>query len=948
MAVQFRLLPKPPDTFIGREEEIRKLEATLLERRIIFLEGLPGSGKTSLALALANSLEEKRPGKVFWIPCQEGWQADSLAGEVIHWLSEEPRKSLEGWEKENLPGIQERFLYLIFLLNHEGAVVFIDDLHLLESRYLPELLKLLQTYLRNARFFFISRERPPLPPMEMLDIFEERLEGLREEHALSLLESLLKLHGRSPSSYLEELRRVVKRLEGNPLLIRTSAALILEGLVDPKEMLRSLPEVFQEIESSLLSRILEGLGSPEQEVLEFLSVATVPLPRDVVGDQKLREQLERRFLLSRDEKGRIFVHSLIREFIVKGMKEERRESLHLRLARYFHDLFGKNQGGLEPARHALYHYSQAGRFAEIEALLLESGGRLCSQGYYEEVLRLLSLLPSPDPRLLLTKAHVLSILGRWKESIEILEGMRETIKGKELQGELYSSLAGAYLNTGNLARSLTFYEEALKLFRETSNPRGIVKALNYMTFIYAFRSQVTKAAECSDEALELIKELQDLPGLAHWHRMRGTLLLESGRCQEALEISQECLSKAKSISSVRLTCWALFNMGSALLGLGQLEEGRGCFEDSLRRGEDSLDTQIAAFSYLGLTRVSLEEEDIEAALQHVQEAMKNFRSQGNSLGESVGRYLMAVLCLEGGKEKEALRILQEVLDVASSSHHFSLEVRARELLAWLALSRGEYSEAAQMAEKNLEVLTTIQREESFCEGYLLLAEAAFRTRNPRVGEYLKRCEEVARKGGLDYHLARLLYLSGKISGDSAEVKTRRLEEARRIVEGLKGSQRRLAERYCSRIERVTEKKYFVKTRDREALLQEGEVASLRKRMEEFSLFVDVAGKRVWEKSRGEVNLLGKPILSSLLLLLVKHAGKGFTDEEIFPKVWGFPYDNVTSGNEVRKNISRLRNLLEPDRKSNQYIKLAEGLLKEKGRYLFNPTENYCLIEEVTE
>jgi hypothetical protein len=65
-------------------------------------------------------------------------------------------------------------------------------------------------------------------------------------------------------------------------------------------------------------------------------------------------------------------------------------------------------------------------------------------------------------------------------------------------------------------------------------------------------------------------------------------------------------------------------------------------------------------------------------------------------------------------------------------------------------------------------------------------------------------------------------------------------------------------------------------------------------------------------------------------------------------VWGYEFDDLTSAGEVRKNISRLRDLVEPDRKNCRYIRLAEGLMKEKGKYFFDINQDFCFIEELRE
>jgi tetratricopeptide (TPR) repeat protein len=940
-----RLLPRPPDTFVGRGGECERMSRSFAERRMLFLEGIEGIGKTSLAQAIADSLETKNSGKVYFITCQEGWQADSFLHEILLWLPDDLRKSFEAWEEKNPSGIKERFLYLINLLNREEAIVFVDDFHLLTSDYLAELLKILKSYLRNSRFFFVSRERPELSSFERLDLVEFTLEGLGPEEGSELLEMLLEGHGLQAVPSKSIMKEAAIRLGGHPLLIKTFAALILEGLGEPEELLKDLPDYFQGVERDLFLKIKEGLSSEEVSLLELLSVARVPLSRNLLGDAGIREKIERRFLLSRDVKGRFSVHSLIRQYIVRGMTAEEQILYHRRLAEHFHGFLDKEAVDLELAREALYHYHRAKCDKEERDLLLRVGGKMCSQGYYEEVLQFTAGLSDANPMLLIMRANVLSILGRWKEAIEILTDLEKDLKENPALADVYSSIAGAFLNMGRLKKSLEYYEKALSLFRIAENQRGVLKCQNYMTFIFGFRAQHSKALPLSDECREIAGSLEDDAALAHALRMRGIVLLSAHRYGEALEVSRECLTIAETVGSLRLGLWALINMGDSLCGLGRYEEAREYFQESLKRGEGSLDTQVTGFSRDGLARLLWEEGLLEKGLEECKRATEDFCLQGNSLGRSRVLHTMAMIVREQGDLTEARKILEQVMNVAMEEEHFSLEAKTREALAYICLERGEPAEAMKIIEKNRKLLEVADIGESRGEMYLVLAEASWRLRETRkVDEYIRLALGAAKEDVPGMREAKALYLAGKLSGDKVEAKAEKLRKAECIRETLKGRRKRLLSLYFKRLDLLMQEKYFVKTEGGEHIAQREEVDGLRGRQHEFSLFLDLPVKVAWEKEKGDVDILGKRILSTLLIFLVKHAGRGFDSEEIFKEVWGYEYDKLTSPGEVRKNISRLRSLIEPDPKACKYIKLSEGFMKQKGRYYFDNQQSFCLIE----
>jgi hypothetical protein len=62
-------LPPPPDRFIGRQAKIKELTERIRKKKIAFLclSGMPGAGKTALALVIAKRVKKRYPDEQFFI-----------------------------------------------------------------------------------------------------------------------------------------------------------------------------------------------------------------------------------------------------------------------------------------------------------------------------------------------------------------------------------------------------------------------------------------------------------------------------------------------------------------------------------------------------------------------------------------------------------------------------------------------------------------------------------------------------------------------------------------------------------------------------------------------------------------------------------------------------------------------------------------------------------------
>ncbi|HWA83247.1 MAG TPA: NB-ARC domain-containing protein [Fimbriimonadaceae bacterium] len=61
------LVPRPPNSFVGRQEDLQKVAQILSQWFLVTVTGLPGSGKSVLAMVLAIALGDDYPDGVFWM-----------------------------------------------------------------------------------------------------------------------------------------------------------------------------------------------------------------------------------------------------------------------------------------------------------------------------------------------------------------------------------------------------------------------------------------------------------------------------------------------------------------------------------------------------------------------------------------------------------------------------------------------------------------------------------------------------------------------------------------------------------------------------------------------------------------------------------------------------------------------------------------------------------------
>ncbi|MEQ8191559.1 MAG: tetratricopeptide repeat protein, partial [Candidatus Eremiobacterota bacterium] len=556
--MSLKLLPRSFDSFINRTEELDEFAKVFPDIQFFYIEGIPGIGKTSLMLKWANLLAENDQyrDRILWIKCQEEWSIDTLLLEINDWLVTLGEETIEKYIKEEPPQREEKTLHIINMLNRKSYLIFIDDFHHISKESGRLFINTFHYYLRKGFIYFISRVSPPLLPEEKINIYTLRIRKLNEQTSFNLLKNLLSYHHFSGALNDEELMKITRQSEGHPLLLKSLASLLIIQTPTIDEILHLAEDIKKDIGHIIFSKIVDKLDKDEVKLLELLSFFRVPVDiqaiKKLTCDEYLTKSLlslEEKILIEKDVTGRYCMHSILREFIYKDIEAHNKMCIHNLCG----DYFTQYEHDLSYFREAFYHYLNANEKEKMSRIFQKIMGKMCSYGLYDEFMEKVDLMGTnitPDMKIM--KANVLSITGRGRESLELLEEVKKEVNDKKLLAEIYTSMAGAYLNMGYLKHAIKLYNNPLRFFQKNQDVTRISKITNYLAFIYSYRGEIDKALEFQKESFAIARKEHNETGIAHSLRAECLILLEQQEFKKALDISEECLRIAKKNNSIRL------------------------------------------------------------------------------------------------------------------------------------------------------------------------------------------------------------------------------------------------------------------------------------------------------------------------------------------------------------------------------------------------------------
>jgi len=587
------LPPLPP--LIGRDAETTGIRELLTRRKthLVTVVGPPGVGKTRLAQAAANGLDDVFPDGHAFVDLASVADATAVLAAVSQAL-----RLREGAGQSPLDALREH------LTGRQSLLVLDNFEHVLAAR--GEVAGLLAAC-PGLRILITSRaplnvrweQRYPVLPLPFPDprrvsdprrLLEYPAVALFVERARTL-DPTFSLDGRNAQA----VAGICAQLDGLPLAIELAAARVT--LLTPQA-------------------ILERLGG----VLDLLASG----PRDMPGRHRtLRAAIEWSYRLLSDADQRLFQRLSV---FAGGCTLEAAEAvtgadLDSLSALTNHNLLLRDQGSAVDSRFRMLETVRA--FAAER--LAESGEAEGARDRHAEVFRDLAERAEPE----LTGPRQGEWLSRLDADADNIQAALRWAAGRDgpLLLRAAGSLARYWLLRGRLSEGCQWLGAAVAA-SDGRSVADLAKALGGAATLMVETGEFERAAEVALRSLEICRRLVDERGQTRALSALGNARLRQARYDEARAIHEEGLALFQKMRDPRGTAQALNNLGAIARLQGDLDNARRFYEESLRLKREEGSRSRMALSLNNLGEVELDAANVERAELILRESLEIFEDTG--------------------------------------------------------------------------------------------------------------------------------------------------------------------------------------------------------------------------------------------------------------------------------------------------------------------------------
>tara|TARA_B100000700_G_C15044724_1_gene857276 strand:+ start:411 stop:2936 length:2526 start_codon:yes stop_codon:yes gene_type:complete len=638
--------------FYGREKELDVM-ANLLEAKSasILVPGIAGIGKTSLSTKILDRFTHRR--NLLYHRCQDWEGSRAFLEACAEWLSAVGNNDLSDYLASSpVPQTNMAVNLISNGLSESPSLIVIDDLHKVGDETLYSILRELTlriNTLKEVGLVMFSRSfRMVVPESDQsgnIVTLVMPLQGLDAESSRQILTAMPKMDS-------DQFTHIYSLSRGHPLILE----LINRGNV--AETFHATLEAF--VEKEIFSR----LSGSEKRLLGAIAVFREPIPvqaiHQVEGSVDLLDDLVEKGLARQSDAENFDVHDLVREFLLRSMDEEMKNSLHSSAVNWYRD---KD----DPADRIefIYHLSHTGDEDGIAEVLIAEGHGLVSSGH-TELLTILNSLESSDfdskSRGLIRelKGDILTIQGRWDEAEEEYDAATKHIGGGSAGHELarlLSARADIAVKRGAMDDSLELHRKALEIQISIRDAVGAARSYNNMGHIFRRRRDTRRALEVYGNVEDLLEKEKD-----------------------------------QGLNDARI------RLASAFIEMGELDRARehalSAYENTKESDQDFLHARSRAV--LGRYYAKISDNDL--ALFHYSGALDTLSDQNDPQSTVEVEMLLGQVLIDAGRREEAAEHYLNGLAVAESNDFRMLQ---GELLARLGEVESDRSQRMDYLQRSL-------------------------------------------------------------------------------------------------------------------------------------------------------------------------------------------------------------------------------------------------------
>ncbi|MEP0873575.1 tetratricopeptide repeat protein [Trichocoleus desertorum AS-A10] len=690
-------LPRDAADFTGRESEIQQIEIDLSAEWVVAIAGMPGVGKSALAVRVAHRLKKQFGEGQIYLNLRgtdtQPLTVESALESLLRALGVDPAQiPAEQADKVALYRSHIAQTPTLVLLDNASDIYQVEEL------------------LPGAGACLVTSRRQ-LDGLAGVKHFN--LEALPEAQALVLLQKVL-LPERIQAE-IDAAQQIVKHCGRLPLALRIAAATLTmrswqgkrladyaQQLADQRQRLDQLKLENLDIRASFelsyreldpaSAHLLGWLGLLPGDFGTDILIPLTEEPAELV-QTALAALVDGRLvdpLMIAAPGERYILHDLMRLFALEKLETQAElvavQSAKVRLVQWCGEQADTWENALNPKRRR--------QWAEV----------LAENWATEETENLGISAADLEPRLL--QSALIWFEAKREILVQAFTWATETQQW-QASVALAANLASFFTLRGYWGDWVSTHRQALTAAQQADDPQGEGQTLNNLGLVYQSQGKWSEAIACYEQALQIKRAIEDVQGEGQTLNNLGLVYEPQGKWSEAIECYEQALQTFRTLGHVHGEGASLNNLSSVYQSQGKWSEAIECYEQALQTFRTIGDVHGEGASLNNLGSVYQSQGKWSEAIECYEQALQTFRAIGDVHGEGKSFNNFGLVYDSQGKWSEAIECYEQALQTFRTIGDVQGEGQTLNNFGLVYDSQEKWSEAIECYEQALQTFRTI-------------------------------------------------------------------------------------------------------------------------------------------------------------------------------------------------------------------------------------------------
>ncbi|UJB73020.1 tetratricopeptide repeat protein (plasmid) [Acaryochloris sp. 'Moss Beach'] len=246
-------------------------------------------------------------------------------------------------------------------------------------------------------------------------------------------------------------------------------------------------------------------------------------------------------------------------------------------------------------------------------------------------------------------------------AVSVAQESVESVSAEKERADQLLSQGVEYFNKGQFREAKAAWEEALNLYRQIGDQKGVANSLNNLGIVYRSLGEYAQAIDYYQQSLVITRKIGDQQGVANSLNNLGLAYDSLGEYAQAIDYYQQSLVIKRKIGDQKGVAGSLGNLGNAYSSLGEYAQAIDYHQQSLVIMRKIGDQNGVANSLMGLGNAYYFLGEVAQAIDYYQQSLVIMRKIGDQKGVAYSLNNLGIAYDSLGEFAQAINYHQQSL-----------------------------------------------------------------------------------------------------------------------------------------------------------------------------------------------------------------------------------------------------------------------------------------------